>query len=168
MARSIVWPATAAALVLALGARPARADHENEVLGYFALATVVPSELGAEVTTGEAGRSMAPVIGWAVQWPFDVLSFHARHRMAFELDWTPGGPGVDVRARAGYRHARGPLELGLGLSTGPDRLRLSPEVGLRVWRFESDAGIHLRLRAEPALAHPRDVRGVLTVGWSIM
>lgn len=169
MARSMLWPGTTAAvLVLALGARPARADHENEAIGLLALATLVPSELGGEITSGGAERSVAPVIGWALQLPLDKLE-DSRHRLAFAVDWTPGGPGVDVRVRAGYRQVRGPLELGLGLSTGPDRIRLSPEVGLRLWPFDSDGGgVHLRLRAEPALTDPGDVRGVLTLGWSLL
>jgi hypothetical protein len=155
------------ALALVLGAAaPARACvGEGELLAILAGALLVPSEFGGEATTG-GGREGAPVIGWAYQVPLDAGSPEPRHRVAMAVEWTPGGRGADVRGRLGYRHVRGPLELGLGVSTGPDRLRLSPELGLRVWQ-QGDFGVHVRLRGEVPPTAPRDVRGVLTVGWSI-
>jgi hypothetical protein len=156
-----------ALVALSLGlAAPARAcPGEAELVTLLAVGTLAPSEYGAELTTAQGG---APVIGWAYQIPLDDGFNEARHRLALELDWTPGGPGADVRARAGYRHVRGPLELGLGLSTGPDRVRLSPELGVRLSPENRDVTVHLRLRAEAPPTNPRDVRGVLTLGWSIL
>jgi hypothetical protein len=158
----------AGATLLAVTPRPARAcPGEGAILAILAAGILVPSELGSEVTSG-AGGNVAPVIGWAYQVPLDHFLRESRHRLALAVDWTPGGAGVDARARVGYRYVRGPLELGLGVSTGPDRIRLSPELGVGLGKVGGDFGLHLRLRAEAAPTSPRDVRGVVTLGWSIL
>jgi len=155
------------ALALVVGAAaPARAcAGEAELMTMLAAGLLLPSEFGGEATT-VGGREGAPVIGWAYQVPLDDGSSEIRHRVAMGVDWTPGGRGSDVRGRVGYRHVRGPLELGLGVSTGPDRIRLSPELGLRLWQ-QGDFGLHVRLRGEVPPTAPRDLRGVLTIGWAI-
>jgi hypothetical protein len=162
------WLGLAAPLLLALAPAPARAcPGEGDLLVLMGAGLLLPSELGSEVTGGPGNRELAPVIGWAYQVPVDLMNTENHHRVALQVDWTPGGAGADVRARLGYRYVRGRLELGLGASSGPDRVRLSPELGVRLGRWPSEADVHLRVRIEPAITAPRDLRGVMTVGWSM-
>lgn len=157
-----------------LWAQTARADGSLAELAIAgALALLAPSEAGAELTTGTPD-GVAPVIGWAYQLP---LPFGSRieptnlrsHRLGFALEWTPGGAPGDVRVRLGDRYVWRQLELGLGLVTGPDEVRLSPEVGLRLWRGKEDiGGVHVRARVDVAPFQPGAPRAVLTVGWALL
>jgi hypothetical protein len=149
----------------ALAAGPARA-HGDEVLFVLGGLMLLPSEVGAEVMTGGPDGGGYPMLGWAYQLPVDGFE-RARHRVTGALEWSPFGPGTSVRARAGYRWAPGWWELGVGVVSGPGRVRVSPEVGVRLPHGGTDAGWLVRLRADVAPGEPRDVRGVATVGWTL-
>jgi hypothetical protein len=169
--RSLFQPAAALLTVfLCLRAPPARACVTGgELLLIGAVAVLTPSEVGLEAATGTEATQLAPVIGWAYQIPIPLAQLDppSRNRLAFSLEWVPGGRGADVRARLGYRYARGPLEVGLGATTGPDHARLSPELGLRLGGADF-LGAHVRARLELAPTLLRDVRALVTVGWSLL
>jgi hypothetical protein len=160
-------------MVLLLVERPARADGSMaDLMIAGAAAMLAPSEFGAEITGGGEWDRVAPVLGWAYQWPLPIGSAVQdvpAHRLAFALEWAPGGAGADVRGRLAYRHVRGPLELGLGVVTGPEQGRLSPELGFRFWRGSHQLGaVHVRARVDVAPAAPEAFRAAVTLGWDLL
>jgi hypothetical protein len=177
MPRSVPWPESHLLAAVFLGASvfltapSARAcGDEGQILLAGALLTLTPSEVGIETVTGRGPVQGAPVIGWAYQIPVPLDGLRASlHRLALSFEWAPGGPGADVRARAGYRYVGQRLELGLGVTTGPDHVRLSPELGVRLLRARDGGfGAHLRARVEASPTSPRDLRTLVTVGWTLL
>jgi len=159
---------------LLFGARTARAQPGSggmTKLALFGMAlALVPSEVGAEVMAGVQDQ-VAPVIGWAYQLPLPIgAGEDLSHRLAFALEWTPGGAPRDVRVRLGHRSVVGDrLELGLGLVTGPGEVRVSPELGLRFSRDSTGlGGAHVRARLDVAPVEPRSLRAVVTLGWAVL
>jgi hypothetical protein len=154
---------------LSLAERPAVAAGYGVELAALGL-VLAPSEVGVELTSTEQGDRAAPVVAWAYKLPLPLRALHpmSAHRLAFALEWAPGGAGTDVRGRVGYRYVWDLIEVGLGAVSGPDFPRLSPELGLRLWRGRELGGLHLRAHVDVAPDAPEDLRAGFTAGWTLL
>ena len=155
-----------AAAAIALAPASARADFHidnGEVAQFVAGELLLPSETGAQVTSG-GGRF---VLGWSWQVPLGS----DRHRVVAGVNLVPEGGPHDVGLRLGYRYADRNVLGGVGMAHDGAGFTWSLELGVRGKPLSF--GLipellvpHVLVRGEisSALAYVRG--GSLLVGWS--
>jgi len=161
---------------------PAAAQEAEHVLGsvepgWLLLAipvVLLPSALGPEVAFDTAGRRDPRfVLAWPFQLPLPLsASRMASHRAIAAVELALGTANdARWRGRAGYRYAGVVLMVGAGAGADGAAWFLSPEIGVRLPRRNTEPGFHpyatLVLRADVPPSSPERARVSLMVGWMI-
>jgi hypothetical protein len=161
---------------------PAAAQEAEHVLGSVAPKgllfviplALLPSALGPEVAFASAGgRDNRLVLAWPFQLPVPLSAARmASHRVVAAVELALGtGNGARWRGRAGYRWAGEVVMAGAGAGVDKAAWFLSPEIGVRLPRFnpQREPGFHpyatLILRADVPPTSPERSRVSVMVGW---
>lgn len=133
---------------------------------------LLPSALGPEVAFDSASRrDNRFVVAWPLQFPIPPSSGReTSHRAVAALELALGtANGARWRGRVGYRHAGDVLIAGAGAGVDAAAWFVSPELGVRLPRRNTEPGFHpyatLILRGDVPPFSGERTRVSLMLGW---